>query len=94
VRGAEELRHKESDRIDAVAGELRKAGVRVATFPDGMRIAGGAKLASARFESHADHRIAMAMGVLSLAIPGGAQVSGAEAAAVSYPGFWEQLLGG
>jgi 3-phosphoshikimate 1-carboxyvinyltransferase len=94
VRGAEELRHKESDRIDAVAGELRKAGVAVTTFPDGMRITGGANLAPTRFESHGDHRIAMAMGVFALAIPAGAQVAGAEAATVSYPGFWEQLLGG
>jgi 3-phosphoshikimate 1-carboxyvinyltransferase len=93
VRGAAELRHKESDRIDAVAGELRKAGVAVETFPDGMRVAGGGKLSPARFESHGDHRIAMAMGVLSLAIPGGGQVVGAEDAAVSYPGFWEQLQG-
>ena len=94
VCGAEELRHKESDRIDAVAGELRKAGVAVDTFPDGMRITGGGRLSPARFESHGDHRIAMAMGVLSLAIPGGAQIVGADAAAVSYPRFWEQLAGG
>ncbi len=93
VRGAEELRHKESDRIEAVAGELRKAGVPVETLPDGLRVTGGAPLRPAVFESHDDHRLAMAMGVLSLAIPGGAGVDGAEAASVSYPGFWTQLLG-
>jgi 3-phosphoshikimate 1-carboxyvinyltransferase len=93
IRGAEELRHKESDRIEAVAGELRKAGVPVETLPDGLRVTGGAPLRPAVFESHDDHRLAMAMGVLSLAIPGGAAVDGAEAASVSYPGFWTQLLG-
>lgn len=92
IRGAEELRHKESDRIEAVAGELRKAGVPVETLPDGLRVTGGAPLRPAVFESHDDHRLAMAMGVLSLAIPGGAAVDGAEAASVSYPGFWAQLL--
>jgi len=91
VRGAEELRHKESDRIDTVAGELRKAGVRVSTFPDGMRISGGARLLSTRFQSHGDHRLAMALGVLALAVPDGASVEGASAADVSYPGFWSEL---
>ena len=65
----------------------------VETFADGMCVTGGGPLSPARVESHGDHRIAKAMGVLALALPGGAQVAGAEAAAVSYPGFWEQLLG-
>jgi 3-phosphoshikimate 1-carboxyvinyltransferase len=93
VRGAEELRHKESDRIDRLAGELRKASVEVETFRDGMRIIGGGRLSSARFASHGDHRLAMAMGVLSLALPEGGEVEGAEAADVSYPGFWQALAG-
>jgi 3-phosphoshikimate 1-carboxyvinyltransferase len=93
ITGAEELRHKESDRIDAVAAELSKAGVKVETYLDGMRIQGGAKLKPARFESHDDHRLAMSTGVLALAIEGGAVVNGAEAADVSYPGFWKELLG-
>ncbi|MEW6487118.1 MAG: 3-phosphoshikimate 1-carboxyvinyltransferase [Thermodesulfobacteriota bacterium] len=94
VRGAEELRHKESDRIDTLAGELRKAGVAVETFADGMRISGGRPLRPARFQSHGDHRLAMALGVLALAIPGGGEVEGADAASVSYPGFWKELLQG
>lgn len=93
ITGAEELRHKESDRIDAVAGELSKAGVKVETYRDGMRITGGAKLIPARFASHDDHRLAMTAGVLSLGIEGGGVVEGAEAADVSYPGFWKELLG-
>lgn len=93
IRGAEELRHKESDRIDAVAGELRKAGVPVATFADGMTITGGAKLSPAAFDSHSDHRLAMAFGILGLAIPGGAKILGAQASKVSYPDFWTTLLG-
>lgn len=96
VTGAEELRHKESDRIDTLAGELRKAGVEIATFPDGMRIEGrgGKHLnATALFDSHGDHRLAMALGVLGLLLPGGAAVADAGAAAVSYPGFFAELLG-
>jgi 3-phosphoshikimate 1-carboxyvinyltransferase len=93
IRGAEELRHKESDRIDAMATELRKSGVPVETYPDGMRISGGRRLSPALFESHGDHRLAMALGVLALAVPGGCAVEGAEAADVSYPGFWKELLG-
>jgi 3-phosphoshikimate 1-carboxyvinyltransferase len=92
VRGAEELRHKESDRIDALAGELRKAGVAVETFPDGLRIRGGRPLDPARFQSHGDHRLAMALGILALATPRGGVVEGADAADVSYPGFWRELL--
>ncbi len=94
VRGAEELRHKETDRIETLARELRKAGVPVEVLPDGFRITGGSPLRPARFHSHGDHRLAMALGVLALAIPGGAEVEGASAADVSYPGFWESLQGG
>lgn len=94
IRGAEELRHKESDRIDTMAAELRKAGVPVETYPDGMAITGGSTLASATFESHGDHRLAMACGVLSLALPQGGRILGAQAAAVSYPDFWTALAGG
>ncbi|GAB6063376.1 3-phosphoshikimate 1-carboxyvinyltransferase [Deferrisoma palaeochoriense] len=93
VRGAEELRHKESDRIGTLARELRKAGVDVETFPDGFRIRGPAALRPAAFESHGDHRLAMALGVLGLAIPGGAEVDGADAASVSYPAIWDELPG-
>ncbi|TAL16381.1 3-phosphoshikimate 1-carboxyvinyltransferase [bacterium] len=93
VTGAEELRFKESDRIDALAGELRKAGVKVDTFRDGLRITGGGKLNSAAFDSHGDHRLAMSAAILSLALPGGGVVEGAEAAEVSYPEFFKTLSG-
>lgn len=91
IRGAEELRHKESDRIGAVAWELEKAGAQVQTFADGICISGGKPLHSARFNSRGDHRLAMAFGVLSLALKGGGVIEDAGAAAVSYPGFWKEL---
>ncbi len=91
VRGAAELRHKESDRIEALAAELAKAGARVETFPDGFRVHGGGPLRAARFESHGDHRIAMALGVLSLCLPEESEILGAGSADVSYPGFWDAL---
>ncbi|TLN18945.1 3-phosphoshikimate 1-carboxyvinyltransferase, partial [bacterium] len=78
VTGAEELRFKESDRIDALAGELRKAGVPVQTFRDGLKITGGANLSPALFDSHGDHRLAMSAAILSLAIKGGGAIEGAE----------------
>jgi len=94
VRGAEELRHKESDRIDAVADELKKAGAKLETFKDGIRISGSEPLHSAKFHSRGDHRLAMAFGILSLALKDGGKIENAEAASVSYPGFWKELAGG
>ncbi len=91
VRGAAELRVKESDRIATVAENLRRMGALVEVFPDGFAIPGKQSLSGAEIESHGDHRIVMAFAVAALAAKGETGIKNSEAATVSFPGFFEQL---
>ncbi len=91
IRDAAELRVKESDRIATMAAELRKMGVVVTEFPDGMEITGQETLQGAVCESHGDHRIAMSMAVAGLAARGDTFVRDAGWIETSFPGF-ERLL--
>jgi 3-phosphoshikimate 1-carboxyvinyltransferase len=91
VRDARELRVKESDRIAAVAANLRKMGAEVEERPDGMWIPGGQRLRGAELDSFGDHRIAMAFAVAALRAEGETTIRGADAAGVSYPSFFEEL---
>jgi 3-phosphoshikimate 1-carboxyvinyltransferase len=91
VRDAKELRVKESDRIAAVAANLRKMGAVVEERPDGMRIPGGQRLHGAELDSFGDHRIAMAFAVAALRAEGETNIHGADAAGVSYPSFFDDL---
>ena len=91
IRDAAELRRKESDRIDTVSGALRALGANVETSEDGMRIQGGGGLRGGAIDSHGDHRIAMLGAVAGLASREGVEVTGMDAAAVSYPGFERDL---
>lgn len=91
ISDAKELRVKESDRIAAVAQNLRKMGAEVEEKEDGLKIAGGQKLHGAEIDSFADHRIAMAFAVAALRAEGETVIDGAEAAAISYPAFFQTL---
>lgn len=91
VRDAKELRVKESDRIAAVATNLRKMGAEIEERPDGMRIPGGQRLHGAELDSFGDHRIAMAFAVAALSAEGETIIRRADAAGVSYPAFFEEL---
>lgn len=93
ISGAEELRYKESDRLDAIRDILEAAGVRVEGHPDGLTIYGepGRKVRAARHDSRHDHRIAMAAAILSLMGDRTSEIAKAEAASVSYPEFWSHL---
>ena len=91
IRGAEELRVKECDRIHATVHNLRLLGAEVEEFDDGMAITGGRPLRAAVMDSFHDHRIAMAMAVAGLAASGTSTIHGADIASVSYPGFWDAL---
>lgn len=93
VRDGKELRVKESDRIAAVAANLRKMGAEVEERPDGLRIPGQQKLHGAEVDSFGDHRIAMAFAVAALRAEGETVIHGADAAGVSYPTFFEELHG-
>lgn len=91
LRDAAELRVKESDRIAALAENLRRLGARVEEHPDGLDVAGRQKLRGARVESFGDHRIAMAMAVAGLVAEGETTIAGAECVEISHPGFFEVL---
>ncbi len=91
IRDAEELRRKESDRIETVTTALRALGGKVEPTPDGMVIEGTGGLVGGTIESHGDHRIAMLGAVAGLASKEGVEVVGMDAAAVSYPGFEADL---
>ena len=91
IRDAQELRVKESDRVATTVGELSRLGARIEERPDGMVIHGTGRLEGGLCDSHGDHRLAMALGVAGLLAEGETAVDNAEAAAVSYPRFWEQL---
>ncbi len=90
IRDAGELRVKESDRISAVVKNLKKMGAKVEEFPDGFRIEKSV-LKGAQVESFGDHRIAMAFAVAALFAAGETEISGAEAAEVSFPEFFQTL---
>jgi 3-phosphoshikimate 1-carboxyvinyltransferase len=91
LKGAAELRIKESDRIKAICNNLLKIGLDVEEFEDGFRVSGPIKKQSEPFDSFGDHRIAMAFAILSLLMNSGGRVDGFECVSVSNPKFLKQL---
>ncbi|MGD0548280.1 MAG: 3-phosphoshikimate 1-carboxyvinyltransferase [Terracidiphilus sp.] len=91
IRDARELRVKESDRIALVVKNLRAMGAEVAEFEDGLDVPGGQSLHGATIDSGGDHRIAMAFSVAALRAEGETLIQGAEAAAISFPEFFDLL---
>jgi 3-phosphoshikimate 1-carboxyvinyltransferase len=93
IRDAAELRVKESDRIAALAENLRRMGATVEERPDGLRVEGrkAGKLRGAEIDPRGDHRIAMAFAVAALAAEGATVIRDADCAAVSFPSFYEEL---
>jgi 3-phosphoshikimate 1-carboxyvinyltransferase len=92
VTGAAELKVKESDRIATVVDGLRGLGARIEATSDGFVVAGSpAGLRGGALDAHGDHRLAMLGAVAGLASREGVEVRGFEAAAVSYPGFADDL---
>ena len=92
LTGAEELRAKETDRIEATVDALRALGVRARARDDGFTVTGiPARLRGGRMSSRGDHRIAMVAAVAGLASREGVEVEGAESVTVSFPGFFDLL---
>jgi 3-phosphoshikimate 1-carboxyvinyltransferase len=91
IRGAGELRHKESDRIAGVAAGLRALGATIDVDGDDIRITGGAVLEGAETDSLDDHRLAMTFAVAGLVAKGVTTVGRPSSAAISYPGFFDDL---
>jgi len=90
IRGAEELRVKESDRLAVMASGLRKLGVELTEYPDGIDISGG-KITGGRVESAGDHRCAMSFAVLGLLASAPVEIEDAEFIVTSYPGFRDDM---
>jgi 3-phosphoshikimate 1-carboxyvinyltransferase len=91
IRGASELRVKESDRIMTTARELSRLGARIEELPDGMVIHGGKPLLGAEVKSHSDHRLAMTLAIASLVAKEYTVIQNARVAEMSYPAFWEEI---
>jgi 3-phosphoshikimate 1-carboxyvinyltransferase len=91
IRNAQELRVKESDRINALCYNLSQLGLNVEEFDDGFKFTGERKNNKPVFNSFGDHRIAMAFGILSSLLDEGGKVDGFECVSVSNPEFLEQL---
>ncbi len=93
IRDARELRVKESDRIAAVAANLRAMGADVEERDDGLRVPGAQRLHGAQLDSHDDHRVAMAFAIAALRAEGESVIAGADAARISFPDFYTTLEG-
>ena len=90
-RGAAELRVKETDRLSAVAENLRRMGAEVAESADGLHVAGRQRLRGAEVSSYGDHRIAMAFAVAGLVAEGTTTIRDSACVDVSFPAFFEEL---
>jgi 3-phosphoshikimate 1-carboxyvinyltransferase len=93
VRGAEELRVKESDRIASVVSELARLGARLSEARDGFSVHGGTPLRGAAVSCHHDHRLEMSLAVAALVASGSTELLDAGWAAISFPEFWDLYPG-
>ena len=93
IRNAEELKVKESNRLDIMVDSLSAMGVDIEGTEDGMIIHGGKPLHGAVIDSHLDHRIAMSFAIASLIAEGTTEILGAECVDISYPSFYADLAG-
>ena len=91
IRNAEDLRAKESNRIDVMAEYLSAMGCDITPTPDGMIIEGGRPLHGTVIDPHMDHRIAMTFAIAALVAEGRTEITDGEIVTVSYPHFYEEL---
>lgn len=91
IRNAEELKVKESNRLDIMVHHLSAMGAEVTPTQDGMIIHGGNSLSGTVLDSHADHRIAMSFAIAGMAAEGETEILGSQCVDISYPGFYEDL---
>ena len=91
IKGAGELRVKESDRIKTTTRELSRLGADIEESSDGMIVHGGRLLLGAEVRSHFDHRLAMTLAIAGLVAKGGTLIRNSNVAEISYPGFWVEM---
>lgn len=92
IRGAEELKYKESNRLKAISNELRKMGANIQDTDDGLIIEGVKELNAEKLNSYNDHRIAMALSIAALKGKGESEISGHECVNISYPSFYNTFF--
>ncbi len=91
IRGAKELRVKETDRLAVMTRQLKKMGALIEEKPDGLVITGNKKLIGAQLDSETDHRVSMSLAIASLLAKGNSTIARSDASSVSYPKFWSDL---
>jgi 3-phosphoshikimate 1-carboxyvinyltransferase len=91
IRGAQELRFKESDRLNGIATQLNRLGAAVIEKPDGLQITGPTPLKGATVDSFGDHRLAMTLSIAGLIADGETIIKNAESVAISFPEFFDKL---
>ncbi len=91
IKGASELRVKETDRLSVMTRQLTKMGANIQEHSDGLSIQGGKGLIGASLDSETDHRVAMSLAIASLLAKGDSTIARSNAASVSYPEFWNDL---
>ncbi len=92
IRGASELRVKETDRLAVMARQLKRMGAKVDEHQDGLTIYGGHDLKGSELDSEDDHRVAMSLAIASIMANSHSTLKRSEAAAISYPDFWSDLI--
>tara|TARA_Y100001968_G_scaffold39265_1_gene29906 strand:- start:439 stop:1773 length:1335 start_codon:yes stop_codon:yes gene_type:complete len=91
IKGASELRVKETDRLAVMARQLKRMGAKVDEFQDGLTIYGGNELKGCELDSDDDHRIAMSLAIASIMANSNSTLRRSEASTISYPDFWSDL---
>lgn len=91
IRNAEELKYKETNRIQAIVGELKKMGADIIALEDGLIVHGKKDLSPAIVDSFNDHRIAMALSIAALNISGESEIKDSQCVNISYPNFFETI---
>ena len=91
ITGASELRVKETDRLSVMARQLSRMGAKIEEHEDGLTIQGGSKLNGCLLDSETDHRVAMSLAIASIMAESDSEMIRSDAAAVSYPEFWDDL---
>ncbi len=91
IKGASELRVKETDRLSVMTRQLRKMGANIEEHSDGLIVKGVSRLNGAELSSETDHRVAMSLGIASIVALNDSTMIGSDAASVSYPDFWNDL---
>lgn len=91
IKGAKELRFKESDRLRAMSDNLTKMGAKVKEYSEGLEIIGPTGLQGTVVDAFGDHRIAMSLAVAALVASGTTIIEGADSVSISYPGFFEDI---